>query len=232
MSEARPSTAAVIFSHPPDYPFLAVTAGALLRQGVQVAIAIDQADPAPDLQGVTVLRTEFARAGNLNGTAAALGILETLERQAETTGAALVLKVDSDTWVGGLEWLRPLWREVPVPLVGFCELAVRAFFGMAYGYRAEALGEFRAALDAAPRLPRLAEDLIMGMLGDHLGKEVMTYRPEGPGAAFWNWNTVLTPADYVARFEVVCVPRWRAHGRDTVLGKLLELEAAAVLARA
>ena len=85
--------------------------------------------------GVARVITRFERRGNLNGAAAVQGILGTLAAAGEALDAAVVVKVDADTVLTGVEWLDCL-REAEGPgYVGLEAESTLSATGIAYGFR-------------------------------------------------------------------------------------------------
>jgi len=203
---------AVIFTHPPDYAAAALAVQALQRHAIPVTLAVDEAHAPPEIAGVAVAITTFPRNGNLNGRACLDGELALFE----TIDCDAVLVVDSDTLV-----LDPdrFYRELPHhPLVGHC-WGTLPFLGCCYGIRRSSIPAYRTAIAEHPETDG-PEDLMLWQLSAILGIEPyrLPHSKAGPGLTIWNWHTKLTPADYLARFEVITVQR-NFHVKDPDLSR-------------
>lgn len=74
-----------------------------------IYLADDAAAPMPDNaapEGCRYLRTGFRRGGNLNGLEAVAGVLDTLRWCLDDAGERWVVKLDCDTWLNSVEWLK------------------------------------------------------------------------------------------------------------------------------
>lgn len=74
-----------------------------------IYLADDAAAPMPDSvtpEGCRYFRTQFRRGGNLNGLEAVAGVLDTLRWCLEDSGERWVVKLDCDTWLNSVEWLK------------------------------------------------------------------------------------------------------------------------------
>ena len=168
---------ALIFTYPPDYVAAAIAARQAARTGVEPVLCIDSRDPELAVDGVRVLRTDFPRVGNLNGGACVRGILETMLAEAD---GERILKLDSDTMLFGLDWLKGRGEAV----VGRSS-PDRALYGFCYSIRRDALA---AMLREASTIhdPFCAEDRTMAELA---GGDIHTYAP-GPDCPLraYDWS--------------------------------------------
>lgn len=74
-----------------------------------IYLADDAAAPLPDNvrpEGCRYARTHFRRGGNLNGLDAVAGVLDTLRWCMEDAGVVWCTKIDADTWLNDVGWLR------------------------------------------------------------------------------------------------------------------------------
>lgn len=199
---------AVIFTHPPDYALAAISARVLARQGVRPVLAIDRRDPVPEVEGALIHRTTFPRRGNLNGKDCVRGVLATLDRFADEDD--YVLKVDSDTLVLGLDWLKGRTE----PAVGLQHPEMRFFFGAAYALRADRLPEYRAAAMLLPESRTLSEDVEIGKMLP--GIHVWENRVEGCPFAGFSWKAERSIAEWARLYQVVVFQHIEGKGRKEI----------------
>ncbi|MCW1886205.1 hypothetical protein OKA04_15815 [Luteolibacter flavescens] len=201
---------ATIFTHPPDYAQAALAGRALRSCGVKVVLAIDAADPVPEVEGCRVARTTFRRLGNLNGKACVEGILATIQENAD--GDPYQMKVDSDTLVMGLGWLEGRIE----PAVGMHHRIPphdRFMFGAAYALRTDLLDDYRAAAAMLPESDHYSEDVEIGKLlpGIHAYENLAA---DCPFAAY-SWKSARTIEDW-KRYEILIFQRFQGRNRRDI----------------
>lgn len=197
---------AVIFTYPADYPLSAIAARALGKLGVKTFLAIDRKDPVPEIEGAEIIQTTFPRRGNLNGTDCIQGILRTLHECAD--GDDYVLKVDSDTVVRGLEWLRGRTE----PAVGLRHVELRCLYGACYALRVDRLREYRSFAAHMPYSRAVSEDVEIGMM-----LPPFTYENRTPGCPFaaYSWKSSRTVEEW-KKYEVLVFQRIEGKGRPEI----------------
>lgn len=129
-----------------------------------------------ETMGAIYSRTTFPRRGNLNGTACAIGILESML----STGADVVAKIDADTLV-----VQP--DLFAAGTVGCCSTmtARRDAFGACYSIRRETIIAALAILRGMPDDPTAPEDLTIWSAIRATGHafEMLDHAPHGGGLA-------------------------------------------------
>lgn len=207
----------VIYTYPPDYVAASYAARGWIALGVQVVLAIDRRSPALRLPGVEVIRTNFERAGNLNGMQFVRGHLRLLRSIAD--GDRYILKADSDAMAFGLNWLHT--RDETA--VGMCSPGHRGFYGLCYGLRVYKLDEMIEAADARVNDSTAAEDLAMASLAAEVGS-VHAYEHLEPGCPIgaYSWSSKETVEQWKARYEVLCFQRTGGRTHRGVAEKMKE----------
>lgn len=215
------TTTAVIFTHPPDYVAARYAAECLRRAGARPVLALDEHDPHLRVDGIDVIRTSFPRVGNLNGMDCVRGILQTLDEQAGT--GEYVLKVDSDTLVMSLDWLKGRTETA----VGMNEPTLegrrhgRALYGMCYALKVADLPELRAAARYEDR--HCSEDIRMGELAAEVGT-LWTWRNRAKGTPFaaYSWRRGEPVEWWKERYQALVFQRTHGNGHREVAAKMKE----------
>ena len=172
----------------------------LVRSGVRAWVFDDSAHRLPgwvqgDLwrMGAAYDVTRFDRRGNLNGTACAIGILESML----STGADVVAKIDADTLI-----VRP--DLFAAGTVGCCStmIARRDAFGACYSIRRETMMTALAILRGMPDDPTAPEDLTIWSAIRATGHafEMLDHHPDGGGLAA---VPIGSPVDRPERFAAL-----------------------------
>ncbi len=83
-----------------------------LDNDARAIVAIDPANPIPQARlphesWVECINPPYRFGGNLNGEGFVVGMLATLVRAMEHYGELHVTKLDCDTWLNSIDWLRP-----------------------------------------------------------------------------------------------------------------------------
>lgn len=96
-------TAAVWFSHPPDYGKLALSVARVreLDPSARLIVCIESSHDEPAIDGVEVIRRDFSRGFHLDGAEAVHGVAQTLA----SIDADLIVKIDSDMIPRRAFWL-------------------------------------------------------------------------------------------------------------------------------
>ncbi len=219
---------AVIFTHPPDYPLAAVASRCMERNKIKVVWVIDHQDTVEGIPGVVDVVMSYApRNGNLLGS---LWVSEQLRIMQEVgDGYDWVLKLDSDTVVTGIKWLKEARPEHQ--LVGTFydyHAGTRLFLcGQCYAVRPTAL----SAMRESPRLKNAAyvglneDTTIGGILPDEQILKHIFHGRKGMLSG-WRWDTDREPQYWIDRYEVLTIqPRKEsAEKREEVLSVMLWLE--------
>ena len=174
---------AAVFAYAGDQLAVVECVRHLIRSGVRAWVFDDADNRLPgwvqgDLwkMGSAYDVTRFDRRGNLNGTACAIGILESMLM----TGAEVVAKVDADTLL-----VHP--DLFAAGNVGCCSTmtARRDAFGACYSIRRETITAALAILRGMPDDPTAPEDLTIWSAVRATGHsfEMLDHDPDGGGLA-------------------------------------------------
>jgi hypothetical protein len=207
---------AVIFTHPSDYPAARVCAAGLERLGLSVVFSVDAADDASDLP--LPHRTTEPRNGNLRGNRWVLAQLRALR---DIAGAdEWILKVDSDTAVLSLEWMKMATPET-IMLGADVPKAPGAIYGCCYALRVAAISELITKAAALPACADSYEDGMTARLAGS-GATAIPFAPKGGVWAGYNWNTTQPDSVWAEKFQIIHVDRPN-HNRGPVTAKLRSL---------
>lgn len=220
-----PKLAAVIFTYPKDYEAAGYAARALRNCGARVYLAIDSKDPKIHIDGGQVIRTHFPRGGNLNGIECMTGILDTLAAVQQEKDQWL-LKVDSDTIVHSLAWLKV---DPAFDLVGTghdpAKNDGRTLYGCCYAIRPKGLEALRAKIVETGTKKTKCEDLMLGNAGEALGvlRRYILHEEGHMGPHL----TRFSVDELMRRYQAICVQRTGKHStaRAEVVEKMAELYA-------
>jgi len=99
-------TALVWFSHPPDFAKLALSVARCreLDPSARCIVVIESHHDSPSIDGVEIIRADFARGFHLDGREAVHGVARTLA----SIDADLIVKIDSDMILS-----RAFWHDGP-----------------------------------------------------------------------------------------------------------------------
>jgi hypothetical protein len=140
------------FSCARDYPMLAhsVAAARAVFPGAPAVVFLDQAERVlPEIDGVEIRRTEFARGPNLQSVEAPAGVAGALLDAAREFDEASVVKIDSDTLVLGRSWAAPVVDRHWAISAGW-RMTTRPGLGAAYAIAADALTAVVDSFDTVP----------------------------------------------------------------------------------
>ena len=189
--------------------------------GVRAWVFDDAENPLPgwvrgDIwrMGAAYEATTFPRQGNLNGTACAIGILESML----STGADVVAKIDADTLVVHPEMFA-------AGTVGCCSTSTnwRDCFGACYSMRRETIVAALAILRGLPDDPTCPEDLTIWTAIRATGHpfQMIDHDPDGGGLA---GVPIGSPVDRPERFAALTFGNPPARGwTDRQLQVALEM---------
>lgn len=198
---------AVIFTHPPDYPKAAIAAASLRRLGVDTTWAIDANDPTDGIPPeIPVIRSSVPRNGNLRGpqwTAEQLAIMASVG-----SGHDWVIKIDSDTVVGRLCWLKSALphHDLAGMFLLHPGMTVPRLYGGLYAIRPESITAAR--LDSIASLPVNSddnEDRIVGMLFPSARNHAFRHDRQSGMMAGFDRDSPWTAADWFDRYNAVSV---------------------------
>lgn len=215
------NVALVFFAYEGDAELLelAVKAGPWLRrQGHEVDVYVldDAARPlAVPPAGCRYWRTRFERGGNLNGAACVQGMVEAYEEVFDSGLYEWVIKVDSDTFVNGLEWLRGVDGVFAgtVHVEDYCSGACYAVKRAGVEWLAERLME-ESWLRAAQR--GYCEDKVIFNMCRLSGMGVHALRADGvPDGKLWHdWQGERLPLSVLKRAYAVDFKRCRWNSKE------------------
>lgn len=198
---------AAIFTHPPDYPKAEIAAASLRRLGVSVTWVIDQYDTADGIPpSIHVLRSSSPRNGNLRGqrwTAEQLAIMARIGH-----GREWVIKCDSDTVVGRLDWLASALphHNLAGTFLLHSGMTIPRLYGGLYAIRSNSITpDLIDSITNLPTNPDDNEDRIVGMLFPASRNHAFRHNRQFGMMASFDRNSTRTTADWFARFNAVTV---------------------------
>lgn len=210
---------AFIFTHKPDYPLAEMATAALGRLGVRTTWVVDMGDAVPEAKPPLVF-TSTPRHGCLNGIKWVITQLETMLFHADD--AEWILKVDSDTMVLSLGWLRGVQQDCEA--CGVYSIS-RELYGCCYALKASIIPRMLKAAEDWGQFDSIhGEDLIVAKLLDKCGASNIRhpYHSKHGALGFWCGDR-KDPGPH----EIICVQREmvtrRGHERDKVIESMRKI---------
>lgn len=194
-----------IITHSPDYLLAQIATKVLLRQGFDVAWAVDSKEdlPAPHND---IIRTYEKRGGNLNG--GTKWVIEQLQLMYDNAnGAEWVIKVDSDTLILDRKWFDEALAE-GYEAIGF-RSSRRQMFGFCYCIKVSLIPSLIELAEENGDLNDIAaEDLIVAELLKKSGCRYLRskYAPQKGVWGFWKSAPEIEER-MAKKFQIICVQR-------------------------
>jgi len=195
-------TTAIIYTWPPDYLMAAYAVRALRALGIRPVVAIEHDAARLVIEGAEVVRTRFARGGNLNGKEFICGHLRLMQEHA--TGE-VALKIDSDTLL--LSWPE-MFSQPNAVAMGIWVERMQGMQGSCYALRSSSLPEMIERADALPQGVHYLEDRTVGQLAEDCGPvHLPVYGKERTRYGTWRPEKEQTPEQYREQQDVLIFPR-------------------------